>query len=149
MHRVKATEGHGLFRPMHLKWTHIGVHHADLAFCGTKIGSSSRMASDTEQKAAMCPKCMKHVEAWTDMNLSAIGYKAGIEVVEFSNVTPACLRCSPIQPPHAATSIITDYWAILFDDADVDPEIFTDEECARHRFEQVSQNYNCHLFHQV
>lgn len=41
------------------------------------------------------------------------------------------------------------WWMIYFDDADRRPEIFTDEGCARKRYEQISVSWNAHLFKRV
>jgi len=38
------------------------------------------------------------------------------------------------------------FFMIWFEEADVPPEIFTDEECANKRFDQVSTNWNATLF---
>jgi hypothetical protein len=48
-------------------------------------------------------------------------------------------------------SVLTDatYWLIQFEDAGKKAEIFTDEACARARYEQLQLNWNCHLFVQV
>ncbi len=39
----------------------------------------------------------------------------------------------------------TEYWVILFEDADVAPEIFTDEHAAKKRYEEARTNWSCHL----
>lgn len=41
------------------------------------------------------------------------------------------------------------WWMIVFDDADRDREVFTDEAAARHRYEQISVSWNAHLFVRV
>ena len=38
------------------------------------------------------------------------------------------------------------HWAIIFDDYDRRPEIFTDESAARHRYKEISYSWNAHLF---
>ena len=43
----------------------------------------------------------------------------------------------------------TKYWAILFDDQDRRPEIFTDEQAAMRRYEQISASWNAHLLVKV
>ena len=43
-------------------------------------------------------------------------------------------------------------WMIYFDDAEVQPEVFTGENArwtAHQRFENISTIYNCHLFQRV
>jgi hypothetical protein len=37
-------------------------------------------------------------------------------------------------------------WLVYFEDYDVRPERFTDEECARKRFANVGMSHNCHLY---
>ncbi len=37
-------------------------------------------------------------------------------------------------------------WMIFFEDADMRPELFTDESAARFRLEQCRLNWSCHLF---
>lgn len=41
------------------------------------------------------------------------------------------------------------YWAIIFEDQDVQPQLFTDEKAARETFDQYSLKWACHLFVQV
>lgn len=42
-----------------------------------------------------------------------------------------------------------DYWLIYFEDAGRKPEIFTDEQAARNRYEAISVAWNAHLFKRV
>ena len=40
-------------------------------------------------------------------------------------------------------------WMIVFEDADMKPEVFTDHFAAQKRFEMLANNWNCHLFQRV
>lgn len=41
------------------------------------------------------------------------------------------------------------WWLIYFEDQSRPVEIFTDSKAAHERYEQLSENWNCHLFEQV
>ncbi len=51
--------------------------------------------------------------------------------------------------PAVGTENNEDWWAILYEDADRKPELFTDEGSARRAFAEQLPNWNCHLFHRV
>jgi hypothetical protein len=51
--------------------------------------------------------------------------------------------------PAAGAEDNEDWWAILYEDADRKPELFTDEVSARKAFEARLLAWNCHLFHRV
>jgi len=41
------------------------------------------------------------------------------------------------------------FWLIFYEDPDLPVEVFTDQESAEKRFEQISDNWNATLFKQV
>ena len=49
----------------------------------------------------------------------------------------------------AARESREDYWAIIYEDADRKPELFTDEAAARATFKDRIVSWACHLFHRV
>lgn len=42
-----------------------------------------------------------------------------------------------------------DYWLIVFEDASIGPEVYTEGETARARFKELTASWNCHLFRRV
>jgi len=61
--------------------------------------------------------------------------KAGKEHIDSND-----LLCAELPTPD---------WMIVFDDADMKPEVFTDHFAAQKRFKALANNWSCHLFQRV
>jgi len=61
--------------------------------------------------------------------------------------TPDCNRDA--MASFAAPTGSADWWAIIYEDADRKPELFSDEEAARRAFAERLVAWSCHLFRRV
>lgn len=81
--------------------------------------------------------------------LNSPGAKAAAEIRAACNSLNEDERKELREYAHGIYSDQPKFWAIVYEDADVDVELFTNEKIARKVFEDRKINWTCHLFKKI